>query len=192
MPQNRHGLTSGAPFRVPLFSLSPTVGNQRLPVFFFAGGWSLHILNDLPQWHRTEIGRDMYRFRRLSLVMFLISISGCAKPPQPESGADPSAAPVITVFSPSNGPTGEAYPIQVTLEGRGFAELGNVVTFGGIPSQPLESSEEGTRITFWVPKEAPSRGEVPPMVLSAGEYEVTVTTEAGTSDSVIFTLTRGG
>jgi hypothetical protein len=79
----------------------------------------------------------------------------------------------------------------VIIEGSGFAEEGNIVTFGGILSEALPSTEDGTRITFWVPKEAPSPGEAPPMVLDPGEYEVSVTTPDGTSDPVLFTLTRG-
>jgi len=133
----------------------------------------------------------MLRFRRVCLFLFLSVVWGCAKTPPPETGAGPSADLAITGLSPSSGPAGDAYPIQVTLEGRGFADTGNVVTFGDIPSQSLPSSAGGTRITFWVPKEVPSTGEVPPMVLSPGEYEVTVTTPAGTSEPVMFTLTRG-
>ena len=72
-----------------------------------------------------------------------------------------------------------------------WAETGNTVTFAGIPSDKLSSSENGTLITFWVPKEAPSSGEAPPMVLTPGEYPVTVTTPHGTSEPFLFTLTPG-
>ena len=81
--------------------------------------------------------------------------------------------------------------IEVIIEGTGFVEEGNIVTFGGIPSKALASTDGGTRITFWVPKEVPSTGEVPPMILDPGEYEVTVTTPSGTSEPVTFILTRG-
>lgn len=133
----------------------------------------------------------MLRFHRVCLALFFSAALGCANTPPPESSAGPSAGPAITGLSPSSGPAGDAYPIQVTLEGRAFAETGNVVTFGGIPSRGLPSSAGGTRITFWVPKEVPSTGEVPPMVLSPGEYEVTVTTLGGTSEPVMFILTPG-
>ena len=101
------------------------------------------------------------------------------------------AVPVIESVSPASGRAGEAYPIEVTIEGTGFEESGNIVTFGGIPIEDLGSSEGGTRIRFWVPKEYPGRGEAPPQLIDPGEYSITVTTTAGTSEPVLFTLTRG-
>ncbi|MBT8397373.1 MAG: IPT/TIG domain-containing protein [Gemmatimonadetes bacterium] len=99
--------------------------------------------------------------------------------------------PVIASVFPSSGRAGEAYPIQVTVEGTGFEEEGNIVTFGGIPVEDLEASDGGTRIRFWVPKEFPSKGEAPPQIIEPGEYSIIVTTKAGTSEPVAFTLTRG-
>lgn len=101
---------------------------------------------------------------------------------------EPDAGPVITRLSPSTGPVGDAYPIRVIIEGRGFDETGNVVSFGNIPTRGLPSSEGGTRIIFWVPKEAPSGGEAPPRILEPGTYPVAVTTTKGTSVPAIFTL----
>ena len=66
------------------------------------------------------------------------------------------------------------------------------VTFGDIPSRGLPSSQGGTQITFWVPKEAPSTGEAPPRILEPGRYPVTVTTTRGTSEPVMFTLIEAG
>jgi hypothetical protein len=66
---------------------------------------------------------------------------------------------------------------------------GNTVTFGPVQIPDLPSPD-GQHITFFVPKEVPSSGEVPPMVLPYGEYPVTVTTLAGTSVAIRFTLTR--
>jgi gamma-glutamyltranspeptidase len=87
---------------------------------------------------------------------------------------------------------GVDYPVQAMLYGSGFMETGNVVVFGEIELQDLRSTEGGTVITFRVPKERPSHSEVPPMVLSEGEYSVNVTTADGTSNSVVFVLTGGG
>jgi hypothetical protein len=84
-----------------------------------------------------------------------------------------------------------AYAVQVVIEGRGFVATGNMVTFGDVEVPDLPSSDDGKRITFWVPKEVPSTGEVPPMVLEAGDYPVTVTTPSGTSAPTVFVLTRG-
>jgi hypothetical protein len=106
-----------------------------------------------------------------------------------EASGSPSVVPVITDISPSSGPAGAAYPIRATLSGLGFAPTGNTVSFGPVQVPDLPSPD-GRHIDFFVPKEAPSRGEVPPMVLSDGEYPVTVTTPAGTSRPVVFTLTR--
>jgi hypothetical protein len=123
------------------------------------------------------------------LVLFMVTACSAARTPEPEATTAP--VPAIAEISPNLGRMGEAYPIQATIRGHGFAEEGNVVTFGGIPTGPLPSTEDGTMITFWVPKEAPSKGEVPPMILTAGKYEVTVTTPAGTSEPVTFQLIRG-
>ena len=128
---------------------------------------------------------------RLFFSAVLTTALGCGGVQAAGSGAEPDGRPVIASLSPSSGRAGEAYPIQVTIEGRGFAETGNIVSFGDIPSQGLPSAAGGTLITFWVPKEMPSTGEAPPMVLSPGEYPVIVTTPRGTSESVMFTLTPG-
>lgn len=101
---------------------------------------------------------------------------------------EPGTGPVITALVPAAGPAGEAYPIRMVIEGRGFNETGNIVTFGSIRSRGLPSSQGGTRITFWVPKEVPSTGEAPPRILEPGRYPVTVTTTRGTSEPVTFTL----
>jgi hypothetical protein len=96
----------------------------------------------------------------------------------------------LTEIVPSSAPAGEAYPLQATIHGVGFMPTGNVVKFGPVKITDLPSPE-GTRITFFIPKLIPSRSEVPPMVLQPGEYRVTVTTDAGTSNALIFRLTRG-
>ena len=100
------------------------------------------------------------------------------------------AAPVITDIVPASGPAGPAYPIQATIRGTGFTPTGNVVNFGPVRLRELPSSDGGTTITFGVPKQMRSGGEVPPIVLPTGEYLVTVTNADGTSNAVTFTLTR--
>jgi len=98
--------------------------------------------------------------------------------------------PELIEIVPASGPAGIAYPLQAIIRGAGFMATGNVVEFGParIPDLP---SADGIRITFSVPKQMPSRGEVPPMVLTPGDYRVTVTTASGTSNALTFTLTRG-
>ena len=100
--------------------------------------------------------------------------------------------PVITRLEPSSGWAGTAYPIRVTIHGSGFMETGNVVVFGPVRVPDRASTDGGTRIVFSVPKQRPSTGEVPPMVLPPGEHEVKVITEHGTSEPAVFTLTRPG
>jgi hypothetical protein len=57
----------------------------------------------------------------------------------------------------------------------------------------LESlpSADGQTIVFQVPKVMQGRSEAPPLVFTAGDYEVSVTTSAGTSNSLNFRLTPG-
>ena len=114
-------------------------------------------------------------------------------PPQPITPvirSKNSVAPIIDAIIPPSGPAGVAYPIPATIRGSGFMSTGNIVTFGPVQIQDLPSPD-GRHITFAVPKEVPSRGEVPPEVLYPREYPVTVTTPAGTSRPVVFIMTRG-
>ena len=104
-------------------------------------------------------------------------------------GAADGAPPVIDRLAPDSGPAGTAYPVEVTIVGRNFADS-NVVTFGPVSIPGLPSTERGTRIVFLAPKESPSPGEVPPAPLAPGAYDVRVTTGAGVSDAVVFTLHR--
>ena len=115
--------------------------------------------------------------------------AGCGQPPPPDT---PPAGdgPAITRLEPASGPAGEAYPIQMTVHGTGFAATDNVVSFGPVSTAGLPSTGGGTAITMLVPKMAESTGEVPPMELFPGEYAVTVTTSAGTSEPVTFVLVR--
>ena len=98
--------------------------------------------------------------------------------------------PVIDALEPASGQAGVAYPVRVIIRGRGFLDSSNVVTFGGISIPDRPSTVGGTEIVFSAPKQRPATREVRPMALMPGDYEVTVTTPAGTSNAVIFTLTR--
>ena len=79
---------------------------------------------------------------------------------------------------------------EVTIRGAGFMPSGNVVHFGWVTLSDIPSAE-GTQIKFVVPRGIDSRGEVPPQLLPPSEYRVTVTTSAGTSNALIFTLRLG-
>lgn len=127
--------------------------------------------------------------RGLAWTVLALNV-GCGSPRSPERPALTAQRPVIDSIAPASGPAGPDYPIHVVIYGRGFAASGNTVTFGPIRVAPLPSSNGGTRIEFSVPKEAPSPGEVPPMPLLPGAYEVTVSTPHGTSRPVRFHLTQ--
>lgn len=126
------------------------------------------------------------RFARAIIFWGLLSLIGAA-PPQPSFAQ--ARPPELIDIVPASGPAGEAYPIQATIRGTGFLPTGNVVEFGPVKIGDLPSTG-GVRIAFSVPKVVPSKGEVPPMVLTEGDYRVTVTTSAGTSNALMFRLTR--
>jgi hypothetical protein len=107
-----------------------------------------------------------------------------------QGAPDAVMAPVLVDIVPASAPAGEAYPLTVTIRGSGFLPTGNLVEFGPLKIPDVPAAESG-RISCAIPKAMPSRGEVPPLVLLPGEYRVTVTTGAGTSNALIFTLTRG-
>ena len=98
------------------------------------------------------------------------------------------AAPRLIAIMPASGPAGQAYPLRATISGKGFMATGNVVQFGPVKLDGLASVDRRKKIEFSVPKIRPSRGEVPPMVIPPGDYDVTVTTKAGTSNALKFTL----
>ena len=128
----------------------------------------------------------------MSLVAASLTSVACASQAASDTMPSGSDAPIISRLSPATGPAGQAYPIRLTIHGRGFDDVGNRVTFGSVSIDGVPSTEGGTRITVSVPKATPATGEVPPMVLVPGEYAVTVTTPAGTSNPLSFTLVRPG
>jgi len=127
------------------------------------------------------------RFARAIILWGLPSL--IAATPQQVSLAQ-AQPPTLIDIVPASGPAGEAYPLQATIRGTGFLPAGNMVEFGRVKIPDLPSAGGG-QITFYVPKQVPGRGEVPPMVLTEGDYRVTVTTSSGTSNALMFRLTRG-
>jgi len=119
-------------------------------------------------------------------------LSGLACSPTPTTRMKAVALdpPVINRVNPGSGPAGVAYPVQITIEGRHFADSTNTVTFGPVTLTRIPSTENGKRIVFFAPKELPSTGEVPPSPLLPGPYEIRVATFGGESNAVTFVLTR--
>jgi hypothetical protein len=127
--------------------------------------------------------------RRLIAMSCGLALLACANSAQ-QAGSDSAQPPVIDRVVPDRGPAGPAYPLRLTLEGRFFADSANTITFGPVLLNGIASSEGGTRIVFYAPKESPSRGEVPPAPLQPGTYALTVTTGAGVSNTVSFIMTN--
>ena len=122
----------------------------------------------------------------MACVMAVLACAGNAPPsPAPENDQ-----PVIDKITPTSGPAGIAYPIRLTIQGRHFADSTNTVSFGSVQVVRATATDAGTRIVLYLPKERSSGGEAPPMVLEPGVYPITVSTRAGKSNAVLFTLTR--
>jgi hypothetical protein len=85
---------------------------------------------------------------------------------------------VLVSLSPAEAAVGS----ETVVRGQGFTPTGNTLRFGTVDITDLESSDGGTMIRFTIPRRLPSRGEVPPMVVWPGEYEVVVRNSRGTSN----------
>ncbi len=140
------------------------------------------------------VARISHGVQRRTALLFTLAIT-CVSCSRSEPGRVlpiMSGNPAIDRLEPATGWAGQAYPITVTIYGSRFTESDNTVTFGSLEIADRPSSNGGTQIVFSVPKVFPSSGEVPPMVLRPGEYEVRVTNAIGTSEPAVFTLTRPG
>jgi hypothetical protein len=118
----------------------------------------------------------------------MVTVLACHKRARAELAS--SSAPAVSSISPVTGPAGASYPIELTISGHNFADSTNTVTFGPVTLKAVRSTNAGTRIVVYAPKELPSTGEAPPMPLVPGSYTVRVATAAGTSNAVTFTLGR--
>ncbi len=128
--------------------------------------------------------------RCIAVFFALVIAGGCARGPSMDARPNAAGAPIIDRIEPTSGPAGEDYPIDLTIYESGFTEAGNVVHFGSVDISNRPSTNAGTQIKVAVPKIIESGGEVPPFVLQPGEYPITVTTARGTSEPVMFRLTR--
>ena len=132
----------------------------------------------------------METLRCIAVFFALVIAGGCARGPSMDARPNAAGAPIIDRIEPTSGPAGEDYPIDLTIYGSGFTEADNVVHFGSVTISNRPSTNDGTQITLVVPKVRPGTGEVAPFVLLPGEYPVTVTTRHGTSEPLVFRLTR--
>ena len=128
-----------------------------------------------------RIGLQALACGGLAALVSIVSTQGASAQANP---------PTLIEIVPASGPAGPAYPLHATIRGTGFMPADNVVRFGTV-TLPAVASPDGSRIMFYVPKAVPRGGEVPPAVLTPGDYPVTVTNSTGTSNALSFRLTRG-
>lgn len=102
-----------------------------------------------------------------------------------ERATSEASAPLITHMVPTSGPVGTG----VRISGSGFTPGGNTVRFGpGYIEDP--GSPDGRTLAFVVPDgyNLPYARAFPPV--RPGPHEVRVVNANGTSNSVVFTVTR--
>ena len=106
----------------------------------------------------------------------LIVLWGCAP-----------AIPQIIRLTPAVADVTRGIPIEVAVEGRGFAAR-NTVHFGALEMRQVPRVTS-TLLRFQVPLDdtaMPRRGGAPPAPLASGRYDITVTTARGTSNALPF------
>ncbi len=106
--------------------------------------------------------------------------------PKPAAAKHPHLERAI----PSSADLSTGNVVEVELRGTGFTATGNAVWFGSL-SVGSVASANGTSLRFIVPSQHPARGEVPPMMIQAGDYAVSIRNRNGVSDTISFTLRSG-
>jgi hypothetical protein len=103
------------------------------------------------------------------------------------------AVPVLESVLPDSVVLPSGGTARVTLTGTGFSpgEPGrNTVHFSGAVFHSVAASSDGRRIVFDIPDMISRGAGAPPSTLSAGSYEMSVETIAGTSNSVTVRVYR--
>jgi hypothetical protein len=95
-----------------------------------------------------------------------------------------TGAPVLARLTPTTADVSRGAPVDILVEGRGFAPR-NTVQVGGLTFTDIPRQSART-LRFTLPAtETPRAGiEAPPAALSSGSYPVTVVTRAGTSNAL--------
>jgi len=103
----------------------------------------------------------------------------------------PSSTPTMSSLQPSSGPVGT----RVTISGTGFRDIGNTIKFGSSAYPNVAGQSERT-IVFTIPEATnpPCRNVTPPCgiasaLITPGAYDVSVTNDQGTSNTISFTVT---
>ncbi len=116
--------------------------------------------------------------------------SGTATDPSPVPKPVAGKRPHLERAIPSSADLSTGDVVEVELRGTGFTATGNAVWFGSL-SVGSVASVNGTSLRFIVPSQHPARGEVPPMMMQAGDYAVSIRNRNGVSDTISFTLRSG-
>lgn len=111
-------------------------------------------------------------------------IAACA----PTLQSPGSARPHLASLSPDSVRLIAGNVIEVELRGARFdtsrTDPGNTVRIGLLVLRSVPSRAGGTRIRVAIPDAVPSGGEAPPAPWMGGRYSVSVTTRAGTSETL--------
>jgi hypothetical protein len=97
-------------------------------------------------------------------------------------------APVIDSIRPRSAEISHERVTDVVLYGRGFAQVGNTIDFGGARVVDLASEKGGTVIRFLAPTEVPADGARAAHRMEPGRIEVRVRHAGGVSNRVTFTV----
>jgi hypothetical protein len=97
-------------------------------------------------------------------------------------------APALFEVLPPAASADPAEVLDLRLTGCGFSADKNTVKFGDVIVRNIKSTDDGTHIRVVIPKDVQGGGEVPPMQLGAGRYDVTVNNGRGTSNAKRVTL----
>ncbi len=85
---------------------------------------------------------------------------------------------------------------EVELRGFGFdtsrVAPSNTIRIGALVLRAVPSRAQGTVIRVAIPSAVPGAGEAPPAPWMGGRYPVTVTTRAGTSDTLHLAIATAG
>jgi|GEM_PF-3240759 len=147
---------------------------------------------------QTLRGRSLF----LSLAMLALTAAMACASPRRGGTADVSATPDSVPMLPtasttvpqldSLSPTSAQVPrysvVEVVLFGRGFdrERNGNTVTMGAVKLSGLKPNTAGTELRFVIPFEITGVGGTQPSPILPALYTVTVTTAAGSSNSLPF------
>ena len=116
--------------------------------------------------------------------------SGTATDPLPMPKPVADKRPHLERAIPSSADLSTGDVVEVELRGTGFTATGNAVWFGSLLVGSV-ASVNGTALRFIVPAQHPARGEVPPMMMQAGDYAMSIRNRNGVSDTISFTLRSG-